>query len=98
MLGRRLVELHPYVPIASNIRTSIGIMSYLDQLNFGINADFDGVPDIGVLRDGIRTGVEELRALAVASARPPTPAKATTKAGPRAPAKARPARTRRPTS
>ena len=98
MLGRRLVELHPYVPIASNIRTSIGIMSYLDQLNFGINADFDGVPDIGVLRDGIRTGVEELRALAVASARPPTPAKATAKAGPRAPAKARPARTRRPTS
>ena len=89
MLGRRLVELHPYVPIASNIRTSIGIMSYLDQLNFGINADFDGVPDISVLRDGIRAGVDELlahAAPAVTRAPSAAPAKAT-----RAPAKALPA-------
>jgi WS/DGAT/MGAT family acyltransferase len=85
MLGRRLVELHPYVPIASNIRTSIGIMSYLDQLNFGINADFDGVPDINVLRDGIRAGVDELLALAAAGAPEPIAAKVTAKAGPRSP-------------
>ena len=87
MLGRRLVELHPYVPIASNIRTSIGIMSYLDQLNFGINADFDGVPDIRVLRDGIRAGVDELlshAAPAVARSSGTTAAKA----APRAPAQA----------
>jgi WS/DGAT/MGAT family acyltransferase len=83
MLGRRLVELHPYVPIASNIRTSIGIMSYLDQLNFGINADFDRVPDINVLRDGIRAGVDELRAHALTATRAlaPTPVKAGAKAG-----------------
>jgi WS/DGAT/MGAT family acyltransferase len=85
MLGRRLVELHPYVPIASNIRTSIGIMSYLDQLNFGINADFDGVPDINVLRDGIRAGVDELLALAAAGAPEPIAARVTAKAGPRSP-------------
>jgi WS/DGAT/MGAT family acyltransferase len=90
MLGRRLVELHPYVPIAANIRTSIGIMSYLDQLNFGINADFDGVPDIRTLRDGIRAGVDELRTqAALAAPRAPArmakaAAKAAAKAGPRA--------------
>ena len=60
LLGRRMVEIHPYVPIASNIRTAVGILSYLDQLNFGINADFDAVPDIGVLSSGIRRGVDEL--------------------------------------
>lgn len=73
MLGRRMVEIHPYVPIGNNIRTAIGIFSYLDQLNFGINADFDAVPDIGVLSAGIRAGIDELLgrtapATAVASA------------------------------
>ena len=60
MLGRRLVETYPYVPIAYNLRIAIGIFSYLDQLNFGINADFDAVPDVGVLSEGIREGFREL--------------------------------------
>ncbi len=62
LLGRQLAEIHPYVPIASNIRISVGIFSYLGQLNFGINADFDTVPDIAVLSDGIRDGFAELTA------------------------------------
>jgi diacylglycerol O-acyltransferase / wax synthase len=68
MLGRQLTEIHPYVPIASNMRISVGILSYLGQLNFGINADFDTVPDIGVLRNGIRAGFDELTARATAPA------------------------------
>jgi hypothetical protein len=69
MLGRQMVEVHPYVPIAYNLRISVGIFSYLDQLNFGINADFDAVPDIGVLSNGIRDGFDEL-VQCVASAHP----------------------------
>jgi diacylglycerol O-acyltransferase / wax synthase len=69
MLGRRLVEIYPYVPIAYNLRISIGIFSYLDQLNFGINADFDANPDVGVLSEGIRAGFDEL----VDRAQPPVP-------------------------
>jgi diacylglycerol O-acyltransferase / wax synthase len=64
MLGRRLVEVYPYVPIAYNLRISIGIFSYLDQLNFGINADFDAVPDVAVLARGINAGLDELIAAA----------------------------------
>jgi diacylglycerol O-acyltransferase / wax synthase len=60
LLGRQMIEIHPYVPIAYNLRISVGILSYLDQLNFGINADLDAVPDIGVLRQGIRAGFDEL--------------------------------------
>jgi WS/DGAT/MGAT family acyltransferase len=74
LLGRRMVEIHPYVPIASNIRTAVGILSYLDQLNFGINADFDAVPDIGVLSGGIRRGIDELLDRATATAATPAAA------------------------
>jgi hypothetical protein len=72
LLSRRMVEIHPYVPIGNNIRTSIGVLSYLDQLNFGINADFDAVPDIGVLTAGIRAGIHELLA-SVGRTPSPTP-------------------------
>ncbi|HWO63323.1 MAG TPA: wax ester/triacylglycerol synthase family O-acyltransferase [Umezawaea sp.] len=68
MLGRALKEIYPYVPIASTMRISIGIFSYLDQITFGINADFDGVPDVQVLADGIRSGFDELLAVAATPA------------------------------
>jgi diacylglycerol O-acyltransferase / wax synthase len=83
MFGRRMVEIHPYVPIGNNIRTAIGIFSYLDQLNFGINADFDSVPDIGVLSAGIRTGIDELLQRAT-QATPAAPIKARKAAAPKA--------------
>jgi diacylglycerol O-acyltransferase len=60
LLGRQMMQIHPYVPIGNNIRISIGIFSYLDQLNIGVNADFDAVPDIAVLSAGIRAGIDEL--------------------------------------
>jgi WS/DGAT/MGAT family acyltransferase len=64
VLGRRMVSAHPYVPIAGGTRISIGIFSYLDAMTFGINADFDAFPDLDVLSDGIRRGVDELVGLA----------------------------------
>jgi diacylglycerol O-acyltransferase / wax synthase len=94
LLGRRMVEMRPYVPIASNIRTAIGILSYLDQLNFGINADFDAVPDIRVLTNGIRMGIDELVERATPAAAPgPQVGRTATK-----PAAARPAAPRPRTS
>src|SRR2546430_16751924 len=81
--GRRMVEIHPYVPIGNTMRIVIGIFSYLDQLNFGITADFDAVPDIGVLSGGIRAGIDEL--LAVVE---PAPAKAPRKVAKRVAKKA----------
>jgi hypothetical protein len=52
------------VPIAGGTRCSIGIFSYLNTMTFGINADFDGFPDVDVLSGGIRRGIEQLMALA----------------------------------
>ncbi|SFK56947.1 WS/DGAT/MGAT family O-acyltransferase [Geodermatophilus ruber] len=60
VLGRRMCSVHAYVPIAGGTRLSIGIFSYLTTMTFGINADFDAFPDVDVLAEGIRRGVDEL--------------------------------------
>ena len=59
-LGRRLVEIIPYVPIATTLRTGICILSYCDSLTFGITGDYGSTPDIQALATGIEEGVTEL--------------------------------------
>jgi hypothetical protein len=64
MLGRKMTEAYPYVPIADNIRIGIAVFSYLDTFSFGITADYSAVPesDLDILTDGITRGLAELRA------------------------------------
>jgi WS/DGAT/MGAT family acyltransferase len=59
-LGRELIELVPYVPIATTLRTGVCIFSYTGKVTFGITGDYDSMPDIDVLARGIQNGVEEL--------------------------------------
>jgi diacylglycerol O-acyltransferase / wax synthase len=73
MLGRRMRSLYAYVPIASGLRMSIGIYSYVGDITFGINADFDAFPDVEVLASGIRAGMDELLELAGTPEESPTP-------------------------
>jgi len=63
LLGRRMTELFPYIPLGSEIRITIGIASYAGQLNCGVTGDHDAVPDLQVLCDGIEAATEELVAL-----------------------------------
>ncbi len=64
VLGRQLVELHPYVPIGNNLRIGVAIFSYLDAFSFGITADYRAVSesDLDILTAGIGRGLAELRA------------------------------------
>ena len=59
-MGRKLVEIIPYVPIATTLRTGVAIFSYCDSLTFGITGDYDSMPDLEVLAHGIEDGVTEL--------------------------------------
>ncbi len=59
-LGRRLVEIIPYVPIATTLRTGISIFTYCGQVTFGITSDYTTTPDIAVLAAAIEEGVAEL--------------------------------------
>jgi len=63
LLGRKLRELYPYVPIGDHLRTGVAVFSYLDRFAFGITADYRAVPpsDLRVLTDGIRGGLTELK-------------------------------------
>jgi diacylglycerol O-acyltransferase / wax synthase len=67
-LGRRLVEIIPYVPIATTLRTGVSIFTYCGSVTFGITGDYATTPDIDVLAHGIEDSIREL--LAVATARP----------------------------
>jgi WS/DGAT/MGAT family acyltransferase len=66
VLGRRLTEIYPYVPIGNNIRIGVAIFSYLDVFSFGITADYSSVPDsdLDILTAGIGRGLAELLAKA----------------------------------
>ena len=55
-LGRRLVEIIPYVPIATTVRTGISIFTYCDDVTFGVTGDFAANPDLDVLAHGIEHG------------------------------------------
>jgi WS/DGAT/MGAT family acyltransferase len=59
-LGRRLVEIVPYVPIATTVRTGVSIFTYCGNVTFGLTGDYATTPDIAVLARGIEDGISEL--------------------------------------
>jgi diacylglycerol O-acyltransferase / wax synthase len=61
IMGREVVRVLPIPPIALQLRTGIAIVSYADELAFGITADYDAAPDVDELATGIEQAVERLR-------------------------------------
>ena len=59
-LGRELLELLPYVPIADRVRIGVAMFSYRDILTFGITGDFETTADLEVLATGIGDSLAEL--------------------------------------
>jgi hypothetical protein len=60
LLGSRMLEMFPYIPLAVSLRITIGIMSYDGRVGFGITGDADRVPDLEVLSQGIESAMAEL--------------------------------------
>ncbi|WP_433238349.1 WS/DGAT/MGAT family O-acyltransferase [Actinomadura nitritigenes] len=60
VMGRRVLEMHPYVPLTGGIRVATAIVSYCGTLHFGITGDFDAMPDLDVLAKGVQAGLDEL--------------------------------------
>jgi diacylglycerol O-acyltransferase len=67
IMGREVLRVLPIPPIALQLRTGFAIVSYADELVFGITVDFDAAPDVDELAEGIEQGVARLLALAVSS-------------------------------
>ena len=60
MMGRNVARLLPIPPIALQLRTGVAILSYADDLVFGITADYDVGSDVDELADGIKIAVARL--------------------------------------
>jgi WS/DGAT/MGAT family acyltransferase len=57
VLGRKLECMFPLVPLAKNTAIGIAVMSYNGQMSFGLNGDYDVLPDLesiaGYLGDAV---------------------------------------------
>ena len=58
--GRRMLEYLPYVPLAQGLRTGVAVLSYDGRLAFGVTGDWDSVPEVDVLADGIERSMAHL--------------------------------------
>jgi len=59
--GARLDALYSVGPILEGIGLNITVWSYLDQMNFGLIACKDAMPDLWDLADGLHDALEELQ-------------------------------------
>ena len=71
MLGARLDEIYPVVPLADEHALSIGILAYRKHLHFGLYADPDALPDAAHLPDLLADEVRALRPAEAAAGRAP---------------------------
>jgi diacylglycerol O-acyltransferase / wax synthase len=60
MMGGKVSRLLPIPPIALQLRTGVAVLSYADDLVFGITADYDAGADIDKLADSIKIAVARL--------------------------------------
>ncbi|RSM85189.1 wax ester/triacylglycerol synthase family O-acyltransferase [Kibdelosporangium aridum] len=60
LLGREIIEIFPYVPIALRLRTAVSVLTYADNLAFGVTADRDTTPDVDLMAQAIEQEITEL--------------------------------------
>jgi WS/DGAT/MGAT family acyltransferase len=71
LLGAKMEQIYPYVPLADNLGLGIALFSYDGTLAWGFNADYGLVPDLDQFVQAIRDSFQQLRGAAgVVSAAP----------------------------
>jgi hypothetical protein len=60
VLGRKLVDLFPIAFLPNHHALAIAIMSYDGGLDYGLLGDYDALPDIDVIAEGIEATLAEL--------------------------------------
>ena len=50
LLGARMLEAYPHVPLADRLGLGIALLSYDGHIGWGFNADYDVVPDLRAVR------------------------------------------------
>jgi diacylglycerol O-acyltransferase len=60
LLGARMLEAYPMVPLFMNQGLGVALFSYAGKLCWGFNADWDAVPNVGEFVKAIETSFREL--------------------------------------
>jgi hypothetical protein len=60
LLGRELEDLFPVAFLPEDHALAIAIMSYNGHVNFGLLADYDAMPDVEDIAEGIEDSIKEL--------------------------------------
>jgi WS/DGAT/MGAT family acyltransferase len=60
LLGRQLEDLFPVAFLPENHALAVAIMSYNGGIDFGLLGDFDALPDIDLIAEGIADSLDEL--------------------------------------
>ncbi|MFV2040087.1 MAG: wax ester/triacylglycerol synthase domain-containing protein, partial [Acidimicrobiales bacterium] len=60
VLGRELLKAYPVIPLAAQVRIAVAVLSYRDDLSFGVTGDWDTAPALHILTEGIRAAVNDL--------------------------------------
>jgi WS/DGAT/MGAT family acyltransferase len=64
VLGRRMARVYPMPFLAGDRSLAVAIMSYDGGMNFGLLGDFDAMPDLDIVAEGIEGSLGELLTLA----------------------------------
>jgi WS/DGAT/MGAT family acyltransferase len=62
VLGARLLEAVPMVPLAGNLTLGVAVLSYCGQVTLGITADTATCPDVDVFTRGVERSLDTLLA------------------------------------
>jgi diacylglycerol O-acyltransferase len=60
-MGKRMIDYYPYVPVGYAVGCGCAIMSYDQQLYFGLTADAQAMPDVESLKTFLEESFFELR-------------------------------------
>jgi len=60
LMGRKMLEPFPMVPLAENQALGVAIMSYNGRINFGLVGDYDAMADMDELAEDLRESLSEL--------------------------------------
>jgi diacylglycerol O-acyltransferase / wax synthase len=71
VLGRELRDLFPVAFLPEHHALAIAIMSYNGRIEYGLLGDYDALPDIDVIADGIDAALAQLLAVARGGAASP---------------------------
>lgn len=81
LLGARLLDVYPYVPLMEHTSVAIALFSYCGRMFWGFNADWDELPDLDELVAAVAAELDVLEELSAAEA-PPAPRRRTPRKAP----------------